>query len=108
MILAEGLAAESYLDTGNRAAFANGGAVAMAHPDFALKVWAAAACARLVTAGPVRDLVAARLLARAALLGHATTGMPRRSWCWAAMRCGRAAMAPGGAGSCRPGRRRAC
>ncbi len=74
VILAEGLAAESYLDTGNRAAFANGGAVAMAHPDFALKVWAAASCARLVTAGPVRDSVAARLLARAALLGHATTG----------------------------------
>jgi hypothetical protein len=35
-ILAEGLPCESYLDTGNRAAFANGGVVRQLHPDFAL------------------------------------------------------------------------
>ncbi len=39
VILAEGLPAESYLDTGNRAAFANGGPSAMLHPDFARGAW---------------------------------------------------------------------
>jgi hypothetical protein len=36
VILAEGLPAESYLDTGNRAAFSNGGDAIAAHPEFAL------------------------------------------------------------------------
>ncbi|WP_207443821.1 Hint domain-containing protein [Roseomonas haemaphysalidis] len=35
VLLAHGAATESYLDTGNRAAFANGGTVQMLHPDFA-------------------------------------------------------------------------
>jgi len=35
ILLAEGMPAESYLDTGNRSAFANGGTVAMAAPEFA-------------------------------------------------------------------------
>ncbi len=34
LVLAEGLAAESFLDTGNRANFANGGGVMVLHPDF--------------------------------------------------------------------------
>ena len=34
VLLAEGLPTESYLDTGNRAAFANGGAFLELHPDF--------------------------------------------------------------------------
>jgi hypothetical protein len=34
IILAEGLAAESYLDTGNRAMFENGGQAMVLHPDF--------------------------------------------------------------------------
>ncbi|MBV9859403.1 MAG: Hint domain-containing protein, partial [Alphaproteobacteria bacterium] len=34
ILLAEGLAAESYLDTGNRTAFENGGAFFELHPDF--------------------------------------------------------------------------
>ncbi|WP_377045725.1 Hint domain-containing protein [Roseomonas elaeocarpi] len=33
-ILAEGLPAESYLDTGNRSSFSNGGVVVRQHPDF--------------------------------------------------------------------------
>jgi collagen type I/II/III/V/XI/XXIV/XXVII alpha len=37
VILAEGLAAESYLDTGNRAMFENAGAPLLLHPDFALE-----------------------------------------------------------------------
>ena len=57
VILAEGLACESYLDTGNRAAFANAD-VTMLHPDFAtpdaaLAVWQSEACAELVVAGPI-------------------------------------------------------
>jgi len=47
VVLAEGLACESYLDTGNRGAFANGGAVAVATADFARGRWAAAGCAPL-------------------------------------------------------------
>jgi autotransporter passenger strand-loop-strand repeat protein len=73
VLFAEGLPAESYLDTGNRGAFANGGGAPMLHPDFALRVWQAEACARLARDGA--DLVAARsrLLERAAALGHRTT-----------------------------------
>ena len=51
VLLAEGLAAESYLDTGNRSAFANGGEVVALHPDFAPRGWSDA-CAELVQAGP--------------------------------------------------------
>ena len=38
VVFAEGLPAESYLDTGNRCAFANGGGVTMLQPDFALRL----------------------------------------------------------------------
>jgi hypothetical protein len=73
VLFAEGMPAESYLDTGNRGAFANGGGAAMLHPDFALRVWEAEGCARLVRDGA--DLVAVRsvLLQRAEALGHRTT-----------------------------------
>jgi hypothetical protein len=60
VLLAEGLPCESFLDTGNRAAFGNGGVVVDAHPDFARRVWDAEACAPLVVAGP--RLAAARSL----------------------------------------------
>lgn len=69
VLLAEGLPAESYLDTGNRGAFANAGAMVMAHPDFARSVWAERGCAPLVTEGPVSDLVYRRLVAQAFALG---------------------------------------
>ncbi len=56
VLLAEGLACESYLDTGNRAAFANGGAASALHPDFARlaawRVWDEFACAPLMLGGP--------------------------------------------------------
>jgi phospholipase/lecithinase/hemolysin len=71
-LLAEGLPAESYLDTGNRAAFANGGVVAWAHPDFARATWEARSFAPLVTAGPVRDTIYRQLLAQAFALGWRT------------------------------------
>ncbi len=75
VILAEGLACESYLDTGNRAIFENASG-AKADDAFALAVWESGACARLVLKGP--ELAAARrmLLARAEELGHAMTRDP--------------------------------
>jgi hypothetical protein len=73
IILAEGLPTESFLDTGNRAAFGNGGAVTRLHPDFAQRVWDADACAPLIVDGPLLARVRRRLLARAAYFGE--TGM---------------------------------
>jgi hypothetical protein len=70
VLLAEGLPAESYLDTGNRAAFANGGAAVQMRPDFALWVWEAAACAPLVVDGPA--IVAARERLHARAVGRTT------------------------------------
>jgi hypothetical protein len=64
VLLAEGLAAESYLDQGNRTAFANGGDFVDAHPDFKPKHWAET-CAPLIMEGPVLEGVRASLLARA-------------------------------------------
>ena len=61
VVLAEGLPAESYLDTGNRAGFANG-VVASLHPDFALGSTKVEPCASLVLAGP--QVEAARALLR--------------------------------------------
>ncbi len=47
VVLAEGLAAESYLDTGDRTKFA-GGAVVASPPDFAARTWEMRGCAALV------------------------------------------------------------
>ena len=69
ILLAEGLAAESYLDCGNRTAFANGGAFVEAHPDFRSKHWAAT-CLPLVSGGPEVARTKARLLARLAEEGQ--------------------------------------
>jgi hypothetical protein len=69
VILAEGLPAESYLDCGNRTAFANGGAFAEAHPDFTPKHWADT-CLPLATEGPPVARAKARLLARLAEQGY--------------------------------------
>lgn len=68
ILLAEGLPAESYLDTGNRDAFANA-TVTRLHADFAPKTWSEDACAPHVAAGPALDAVRARLAARAHALG---------------------------------------
>ena len=76
VVLAEGLASESFLDTGNRGAFANGGGAVMLHADFALQVWAAKAFAPLVREGAVLASVRASLLARAGALGHGLTAEP--------------------------------
>jgi hypothetical protein len=70
VILAEGLPAESYLDTGNRSAFANGGRIADMTPDFAAWRWEAVACAPLVVSGPLVAAVRAGLTRQ--LAGPAT------------------------------------
>ena len=50
VILAEGLAVESFLDSGNRDSFANGGTVVRLHPSFAAASWEDA-CAPIVLHG---------------------------------------------------------
>ena len=82
VLLAEGVAAESYLDTGNRAFFSNAGLALMLHPEFhvnnGLRCWATDACAPLAVS-PAAVLPVWRPLAdRAVALGytkptHATT-----------------------------------
>ena len=69
-LLAEGLAAESYLDTGNRRAFANGGGPMQLHPGFARDIWQRAAIAPLLLDGPRLCAVRRRLALRAAAMGH--------------------------------------
>jgi len=69
VLLGEGLAAESYLDTGNRAAFANSGAFVEAHPDFRPKHWAAT-CLPLAFEGPALSATRARLFARLSADGY--------------------------------------
>jgi len=61
VIFAEGAAAESYLETGNRGAFENGGAVTL-HPDFAQNLREASGCAPFAEAGPAVEAVRQHLL----------------------------------------------
>ncbi|MCB8874534.1 Hint domain-containing protein [Acidisoma silvae] len=77
VIFAEGLPTETYLETGQRAAFVNGGGVIEAHPRFsppeldAQLRWAALGYAPLVIAGPQVERLRARLAANQGA-GHAT------------------------------------
>jgi hypothetical protein len=66
VLLAESLPVESYLDTGNRTAFANGGRVVQLHPDFQAQRWEALGCAPLMVAGAVVERLRAHLHERAA------------------------------------------
>ncbi|MEJ0020801.1 MAG: Hint domain-containing protein [Acetobacteraceae bacterium] len=61
ILLAEGLPAESYLETGGRAQFANGGVVAALHPNFASLAWEAGGCAPLAVAGPAVERLRRRI-----------------------------------------------
>ena len=73
VLLAEGAPAESYLDTGNRSDFEDGGAFVALHPDFRPKHWAET-CLPLIQDGPVLQAAKARLLALATdLFGYTTT-----------------------------------
>jgi uncharacterized repeat protein (TIGR03803 family) len=77
LLLAEGLPAESYLDTGDRRDFANDGGPVSLHPDFAARVWETMGCAPLVLAGPL--LEAARRRVNARLDGRETNAAIRRA-----------------------------
>lgn len=76
VLLAEGLPAESYLDTGNRRAFANGGGQMQLHPDFAHDIWKRAGIAPLVTEGPRLRALRHRLAIRAIAMGHRLVNNP--------------------------------
>ncbi|WP_048862570.1 Hint domain-containing protein, partial [Acidisphaera rubrifaciens] len=79
LLLAEGMAAESYLDTGNRALFAGGTVVGLhAHaeaPDAAS--YRARGCMQLTLDPAVTGAIWRRLAARAAALGHPVRLAPR-------------------------------
>jgi hypothetical protein len=77
ILFAEGLPAESYLDTGNRASFAGEIGVRPLFPDLAApRTWAADACAPLALHGPAVEAAHARLLRRALAMGHVLTADP--------------------------------
>ena len=76
LLLAEGLACESYLDTGNRGAFEAVAAPVSADVAFALEVWRTKACAPLVRDGAGLEAARRRLLERAGELGFAMTRDP--------------------------------
>jgi Hint domain len=72
LLLAEGLAAESYLDTGNRTAFVNGGTFLEAYPDFRAR-HCNETCLPLAIEGPSLEQARARVQQRAYELGYAIT-----------------------------------
>ncbi len=73
LVIAENLPAESYLEAGNRAFFADGSVVALrAEPDAAPDAIHASFCRPYVDAGPILAAVRARLAAR-----DEATGTPR-------------------------------
>ena len=74
IVLAEGLPAESYLDTGNRSFFANAGTTLSLHPECQVNAglhrWKTDACAPLTVDRAAVEPVWHRLAQRAATLGH--------------------------------------
>jgi len=79
LLLAEGLPAESYLDTGDRSNFENGGKVMWLFPDFSAPtldtamLWETKACAPLIVRGP--ELEAARAFVNAQTLASAAAAV---------------------------------
>jgi hypothetical protein len=75
ILIAEGVASESYLDTGNRAFFANAGLATLLHPDLTinenLRCWEEDACAPLTVKPDAVKPVWDRIAARAQALGFA-------------------------------------
>jgi hypothetical protein len=67
VLYAEATPAESYLETGNRGAFENGGGAVTLHPDFAQTQREQTGCAPFAEAGPVVERVRAGILARAGI-----------------------------------------
>jgi hypothetical protein len=79
LLLSEGLASESYLDTGNRWSFEGGGPALALHPEFSRRTWATRSCLPLAEGGPVVAAARRLLLRRARRLGHRRTGDPGTS-----------------------------
>jgi uncharacterized repeat protein (TIGR03803 family) len=73
VLFAEGAGAESYLETGNRAAFENGGSALTLHPDFAQRFREQRGYAPFAESGKVVEAVRQDILDRA---GIATTADP--------------------------------
>jgi hypothetical protein len=75
VLIAEGVEAESYLDTGNRAYFSNAGLATILHPEFGinehLRCWETDACAPLTVRPEAVKPVWDRFVARAVALGFA-------------------------------------
>ncbi len=61
VLLAEGLPAESWLDTGNRRNFANADGVVALHPDFSPFTWEVEGYAPLIVTGPKLEAVRRRV-----------------------------------------------
>jgi hypothetical protein len=76
VLLAEGMPAESYLDTGNRHQFGNGRPIVALHPDFAPKQMQTHACLPFVEDGPILAAVRARLIARLEGQGYTASAEP--------------------------------
>ncbi len=66
VLSAQGLAAESYLEAGDRRAFDNAGPVVAMHPSFGARRWEAMGCAPMVVAGAALERVRKRLVQRRA------------------------------------------
>ena len=64
VVVCEGLPTESYLDTGNRADFANAGTVIALQPEFPSRTWDNNACGLLTLGGPLLAEIRERLAAR--------------------------------------------
>jgi hypothetical protein len=67
VLFAEGAAAESYLETGNRAAFENGAGSLTLHPDFAQSLREQRGCAPFAEAGPAVEAARQQILDRAGI-----------------------------------------
>jgi hypothetical protein len=74
VVFAEDAPAESYLETGNRAAFENAGPAIVLHPNFAQTIREAKGCAPFAECGPAVEAVRQRILDRA---GIETTADPQ-------------------------------
>jgi hypothetical protein len=79
VLLAEGAPAESYLETGNRGAFENGGVPVRLHPDFAQMKRVLRGCAPFAEAGEVVQSVRRTILDRC---GLETTCDPALAICY--------------------------
>ena len=76
VLLAEGMFAKSYLDTGGRANFANGGEPVALHPDFTFRTWDAEGCAPLVVTGPLLQSAKQKVSAFASASGGDSPEQP--------------------------------